>query len=267
MLIRADRLLPHPDQPTARALRGRTLLRRSLLLSRYCQRLLVMPISGRPGWYYNFDGNRRLAVLKEYGVTQVPVDVLPAGTDPTVIFQAIQSNEKFTTKDTLASFALQMSQVRGTATQKTAVMHRFLNTVPHPRTRQDIKDLVELVGLRTTIGYGTRGTVSANIMTRLRSFVAWVGQSPCLVDVTDVAFQVSFVDWMITTQSYKTLGEAEKQTRTLPVAKPHLIAEALRAFADKTQYVMTLPQQLYVVPRSGDVTVTVGPDGMAVSRT
>lgn len=267
LLIRADRLVPHPDQPATRASRGRSLLRRSMLLSRYCQRLLVMPIPGRPGWYYNFDGNRRLGVLTEYGVTLVPVDVLPAGTDPTVIFQAIQSNEKFTTKDTLASFALQMSQVTGTAAQKRIVMQRFLNTVPHPRTRQDIADLVDLVGLKTAISYGMRGTVSANIMTRLRTFVAWVGQMPCTVEVTDTAFQVAFVDWMITTHSYKTLGEAEKQTRTLPrEVKQHLIDEAIQAFAHNTSYVVTLPQ-MYIVPRSGDVAVTVGPGGMALSRT
>jgi hypothetical protein len=269
--VPCDRILPHPNQPADRVRTGIAELRRCIMRTRDCQPLSLIPIVGRAGWYYCLDGHRRLTVLKSLDSMIAPCMILPKDTDINAYFQHIQSKKPFSSIDTLASFAKSMSiglANRETPAQLKMRQRKFFESVPNPRTRKQLEEFVALIGLRKTIAYGLRGKTSANIMTRLDTFVKWVGQNFVApgIAINDRKFHAKLVVWMLDTKSYKALGVAEKLADARPNEKPDLVDDAFRAFQDNAQYTVLVKTLAYAVPQNADVRVTVTDLGVRVQQ-
>jgi len=269
--VPADRILPHPHQPENRVRKGRAELMSCLRRTGVCQPLSLMEIPKRAGWYWNLDGNRRLAALLDLGFTIVPGMVLPKGTDIDAFFQSIQSKQPFTSKNTLSSFAKALKLILQTHSRAeiAARMRTFYDAVPTTKTRKDLEAFVALIGLRKAIEYGYRGTVSANIMTRLHTVIRWTSQMHNSHDLTDRRIQAQFVRWMIDTNSYKALGVAENVSNVRPADKQTLIDSVWEAFTNNLPYtvhVSTAAAPVYFVPKSDDVSIAIDPTGVSVHR-
>ena len=265
--VPCDRIMPHPNQPADRVRTGIAELRRCILRTRDCQPLSLIPIDGRAGWYYCLDGHRRLTVLKSLDWMIAPCMILPKDTDINAYFQHIQSKKPFSSIDTLASFAKSMSiglAKRETPAQLKTRQRKFLESVPNPTTRKQLEEFVTLIGLRKTIVYGLRGKTSANIMTRLHTFVKWVGENFVAPGITirDRSCRAKIVAWMIDTNSYTALGMAKNVSDVRPTEKPELIANAFRAFQDNTQYVVAVKLTSdYYVSQNTDIRVAFTDQG------
>lgn len=267
--VPADRILPHPHQPENRVRKGIAELMSCLRRTGVCQPLSLMEIPTRVGWYWNLDGNRRLAALLDLGLTIVPGMILPKGTDIDAFFQSIQSKQPFTSKNTLSSFAKAMKPILKTHSRAeiAARMRTFYAAVPTTKTRKDLEAFVSLIGLRKAIEYGYRGTVSANVMTRLRTVIRWMSSMNNPQDITDRTIQKRFVCWMIDTNSYKALGVAENVSMVRPADKQTLIDAVWDSFTNNLPYtvhISTAP--VYLVPKSDDVRVAINTTDVSVHR-
>jgi len=267
--VPCDRIMPHPNQPADRVRTGIAELRRCIMRTRDCQPLSLIPIDGRAGWYYCLDGHRRLTVLKSLDSMIAPCMILPKDTDINAYFQHIQSKKPFSSIDTLASFAKSMSiglAKRETPAKLKMRQRKFFESVPNPRTRKQLEEFVALMGLRKTIAYGLQGKTSANIMTRLDTFVKWVGQNFVAPGITirDRSCRAKIVSWMIDTNSYTALGQAQNVSAVRPTEKLELMSSAFRAFRDHTQYVVAIKLTSdYYVPQNADMRVAFTDQGIA----
>ena len=200
--VNARYLIPHPEQPNhIRLLTGISRLKAALIATGHQGAVTVMPIKGRPGYYWVIDGNRRIEACRQLNVFDIKVEILPANTDIVKIFAWLSgAHEKFGGNATLAAWALAYQNGRG---------DKFIANIPNQNTANQIAMFLEYVGAKTAVKYALASAkVYPNVVTHVNVILDELVARGQERKSKDRAFIKKLTMWMIDTKSNKTVGDA-----------------------------------------------------------